>query len=60
MATALSARRLTHSLSGVTMPAPAQPALYPMAALLWDQSQDLAVAALESDYIQGIPAGLPK
>ncbi len=42
------------------MPEPAQPALYPMAAMLWDQSQDLAQAALESDYIQGIAKGTLK
>ncbi len=60
MATALSPRRLTHSLSAIAKPEAAQPALYPMAALLWDQSQDLARAALESDYIQGIGKGTLK
>ena len=60
MATALSPRRLTHSLSAVTVPEAAQPALFPLAALLWDESQDLAHAALESDYIQGIRKGTLK
>ncbi len=57
MKTALSPRRLTHSLSAVAVPAPT-PAVAPgLAAQLWNSSQDLAHAALESDYIQGIKNG---
>lgn len=47
-------------MSDVEMLEAAQPPLYPMAALLWDESQDLARAALESDYIQGIGNGTLK
>ena len=60
MATALSPRRLTHSLSAMAKPEAAQPALSPLAGLLWGESEDLAMAALESDFIQGIGNGTLK
>ncbi len=57
MKTALSPRRLTHSLSSVDMPVSEPSAAPALAAQLWNKSQDLAHAALESDYIQGIKNG---
>lgn len=57
MKTALSPRRLTHSLSAVGRPAAISAAAPALAAQLWSNSQDLADAALESDYIQGIKNG---
>ena len=57
MATALSPRRLTHSLSAVAGPASPQKTTVPLAAKLWEGSQDLAQAAFESEYIQGIKKG---
>lgn len=53
----LSPRRLTHALSlhAEGSAPPRQPDS--LAAHLWNASQDLAQAALESDYIQGIKQG---
>ena len=56
MATALSPRRITHSLASAAPPEPS-PAVATLAGDLWVASLDLAQAALASGYIQGIKHG---
>ncbi|MEM7133760.1 MAG: TenA family transcriptional regulator [Chloroflexota bacterium] len=58
MPNALSPRRMTHSLSALGMLAdqPSSPSAT-LSATLWQGAQDLANAALESHFIQGIKDG---
>ena len=57
IASALSPRRLTHSLSAVKPAEAPQQAVPSLSTELWKGSQDLAAKALDSDYIQGIKHG---
>ncbi len=58
MSNALCPRRLTHSLSVVGIADEGvDGSAQTLSARLWTESQDLAAAALESDFIQGIKNG---
>ena len=55
--TGVSARRMSHSYTSETSGAASQTAVS-LSAYLWNNSQDLAQAALATKYIQGIKNGL--